>query len=142
MKLFIEFLIVNYLTQLAIAVIGNLVAGVAKSIMNNEFKIAILFGGIKDILMLFVGYAAFGAFAYGVKDVTFEDMQVFTGLFAFLTILIIAYKGNSLAIHFIELAKIPVPKVMISIDEKVKSMFEDGKPNSVFEGQAESDVVG
>ncbi|XCH78842.1 MAG: phage holin family protein [Candidatus Dehalobacter alkaniphilus] len=132
MKLFIEFLVLNYLFILVVTAICNYISGVAKAIKDNDFQKVKAIEGFKDLFLLAVGYLTMAAFAFSVKDVTFENMQIFTALFAFLTILIIAYKGNSLAMNFILLAKIPVPKVMITIDEKVKSMFEESKPLPIF----------
>lgn len=132
MKSFIEFLVLNYLLILVVTATCNYISGVAKAIKDNEFKSSKAVEGLKDLFLLAVGYLTMAAFAFVVKDVTFENMQIFTALFAFITILIIAYKGNSLAMNFILLAKIPVPKVMITIDEKVKAMFEENKPTHIF----------
>lgn len=141
MKNLIAFLILNYCLILAVVSLANLVTGTAKSIADNSFNWSKAITGVKDLVMLAIGYVAFGSFAYTVQGVTFEGIDVFTKLFTFLTILIIAYKGNSLAMHFIELAKIPVPAVMVTIDEKIKAMFAESKPASVITGQ-DDEIIG
>lgn len=142
MKSFIEFLILNYAILLLVTAVSNYLSGMAKAFKENNFEVKKALEGFKDLFLLFVGYLTMAAFAFAIKDVTFEDMQVFTALFAFITILIVAYKGNSLAMNFIVLAKIPVPKVMSAIDEKVKAMFEESKPASVFGVNEEDGVKG
>ena len=77
-----------------------------------------------------------------VKDITFEDIQIFNSLFKFLTILVIAIKGNSLAMHFITLAKISVPAVMVTIDNKIKSLLGKENPDVFGITEEEGQAIG
>ena len=137
-QLFIQFLLATFLIPLVIASVGNVLAGTAKSVNDKTFKWSIAFDGVKSLVMLAIAYLTLGAFAFSVKDVAVLDIQVFSGLFAFLTLIVIVTKGNSLAMHFIELAKIPVPDVMKTFDERLKKLLTNAKPD--FLGLTEDEV--
>lgn len=137
-----SFLLLNYLVTLAVASLGNLIAGTAEAFVAGGFKWKKAIEGVRDILALAIGYLTLGAFAYSVKDVTFEDIQIFNSLFKFLTILVIAIKGNSLAMHFIALAKIPVPEVMKTFDNKVKKMLGKKSPDIFGVTEEEGEELG
>ena len=137
-QLFIQFLLATFLIPLVIASVGNVLAGTAKSVNDKTFKWSIAFDGVKSLVMLAIAYLTLGAFAFSVKDVAILDIQVFSGLFAFLTLIVIVTKGNSLAMHFIELAKIPVPDVMKTFDERLKKLLTNAKPD--FLGLTEDEV--
>ena len=137
-QLFIQFLLATFLIPLVIASVGNVLAGTAKSVNDGTFKWKVAFDGLKSLVMLAIAYMTLGAFAFSVKDVAVLDIQVFSGLFAFLTLIVIVTKGNSLAMHFIELAKIPVPDVMKTFDERLKKLLTNAKPD--FLGLTEDEV--
>lgn len=143
MSIFIQFwsfLLLTYLLPLFVVAVGNVIAGSAEALVTGDFKWAKALEGLRDLLALAIGYITLGAFAFVVKDVTLVDVQVFSGLFAFLTILVIVIKGNSLAMHFITLAKIPVPAVMNTFDNKVKELL--GKEQPEFLGITTEDEEG
>lgn len=143
MSIFIQFwsfLLLTYLLPLFVVAVGNVIAGSAEALVTGDFKWDIALEGLRDLLALAIGYLTLGAFAFVVKDVTLVDVQVFSGLFAFLTILVIVIKGNSLAMHFITLAKIPVPAVMNTFDNKVKELL--GKEQPEFLGITTEDEEG
>lgn len=137
-----QFFLVNYLVILLVVAIGNLITGTVEAATNDKFSWPKAITGLKDLFALAVGYFALGIFAFSVKDVTFEDIQIFNSLFKFLTILVIAIKGNSLAMHFITLAKIPVPAVMVTIDNKIKSLLGKENPDVFGITEEEGQVIG
>lgn len=127
MKLIIEFLLANYAIILIVAVLGNILSGVARAISDGSFEWSKALVGIKDAFLLAIGYITFGVFAFFIKDIKLADFAIFGAAFSFITIAIIAYKGNSLAINFVSLAKIPFPKVLTTLDNYVKDLFEIDK---------------
>lgn len=134
------FLLLTYLLPLVVVSVGNVIAGSAEALVTGKFRWAKAIEGLRDLLALAIGYLSLGAFAFVVKDVKLVDVQVFSGLFAFLTILVIVIKGNSLALHFITLAKIPVPAVMTTFDKKIKELL--GKEQPEFLGITTEDEEG
>lgn len=134
----IAYFVANHAIILIIACVGNVLAGSAEAWKDNAFKLSVFLTSVKDLCLLAVGYISFGVFAYSVKDITFQDIQVFSGLFAFITVIIVLIKGNSLAMHFITLAKIPTPAVMTAMDDKVKEYLNKAKPD--FLGMTEDEV--
>lgn len=127
MKPILDFLITNYAIILIVAVLGNLVSGTARSVLEGTFEWKKAIGGVKDAILLGIGYIAFGVFAFFIKDIKLAGFAIFGAAFAFITIAIIAYKGNSLAVNFATLAKIPLPKVLTTLDNYVKDLFERDK---------------
>jgi hypothetical protein len=137
-----QFFLTNYLVNLLVVALGNVIAGTTAATVNDKFSWPKAKGGLLDLLALAIGYLTLGVFAYSVKDVTFEDIQIFNSLFKFLTILVIAIKGNSLAMHYITLAKIPVPAVMVTIDNKIKSLLGKENPDVFGITEDEGEVLG
>jgi uncharacterized paraquat-inducible protein A len=125
----LNYFIACWLIPLAIATIGNIITGTALAISQNTFSWAKAFQGVKDWVMLVIGYGAMGIFAYSVKDVALADVSVFSGLFVFLTTALVLIKGNSLALNFLALAKMPHFAVMDTFDAKVKEYLERAKPD-------------
>lgn len=131
MELLLNFLITNYLIVLAVAVIGNIVSGSARAISEGNFSFGKFIDSVKDLILLGIGYLAFGIFAFFIKDIKIADFAIFGAAFAFITIAIIVYKGNSLAINFVALAKIPPLEIMNTLDAKVKEVFARENPTGL-----------
>jgi signal transduction histidine kinase len=131
MQAILDFLILNYLVILAVACVGNIISGIARAISEGSFEVKKALLGIKDLILLGVGYLTFGIFAFVIKDIALADFKVFSAAFAFITIAIIAYKGNSLAINFATLAKVPLPAVLTDLDENVKEIFNRRLPTGL-----------
>lgn len=140
MNNFISYLFLNYVIILLVVSVANWVTGIAKGLLVGEFNFGKALNGLKELVLLGIGYLAFAAFAFVLQDVKMLEVQFFSALLGFITVLIIAYKGNSLLINFVALAKIPTPKVLATVDAKVKALFEQSTPTSVF-GVSEEDVV-
>lgn len=140
MNVFITFLLSSYALIFLAACLGNYITGVAKALQDGEFDLKKALIGIRDLILLAIAYIAMALFAFLIQDVKIEDIQVFSAVFTFLTILVIAYRANSMAKNFTAIAKLPFPKVLTTIDEKIKATIENAKPSTVFTGVVEGDL--
>lgn len=130
MELFQEYLVAyglylleNFALILLVAVVGNLLVGAMAAYRKNVFEMAVAIDSVVNMFFLFISYALVGLFAFALKGATVKDLEIFSLAFTALTILIIAYKGNSMLLSFVTVSRIPMPKIMYTIDTKVKEMF-------------------
>ena len=140
MNVFITFLLSSYALTLLAACLGNYITGVAKGIQDGQFDFKKALIGLRDLILLGIGYLVAAVFAFMVQGIVLEDIQIFSALFTFLTVLIIAYRANSLLKNFAYIAKIPLPKVFTTIDDMIKAKIENAKPSTVFTGVVEADL--
>ena len=118
-----QYLLENFAVILVIVVVGNLLIGAMAAYRKKQFEMSVALDSIVNMLFLFVSYALVGLFAFSLKGVTAKDLELFSLAFATLTILIIVYKGNSMLLSFVTVSRIPMPKMMYTLDAKVKEMF-------------------
>lgn len=133
MKVFIEFMIANFVIVALCVVLLDYANGIARALKRGEFKISIALIGLMNIVLL-----AFAALTGGIMFFFLRTAQIF-GLpfaeptFKLLMTLVIAYYGNSTLQNMIFLFGIPTPTFMQTIDDKVKEMFNRTDPISSYE---------
>lgn len=133
MKVFIEFMIANFVIVALCVVLLDYANGIARALKRGEFKISIALIGLMNIVLL-----AFAALTGGIMFFFLRTAQIF-GLpfaeptFKLLMTLVIAYYGNSTLQNMIFLFGIPTPAFMQTIDDKVKEMFNRTDPISSYE---------
>lgn len=128
MNAFIQFLIISLAYILFVVCIGNFIAGVLSGTKTTGFNLNLALKGIYELIELGIIYLLVAWFIYSIRDVKLVEIDIFTYTFKWLTILIIAYKGNSLLLNLVTFSKIPMPKQMVELDNKIKSMFEEINP--------------
>lgn len=128
MNAFIQFLIISLAYILFVVCIGNYIAGVLSGAKTSGFNLNIALKGIYELIELGIIYLLVAWFIYSIRDVKLVEIDIFSYTFKWLTILIIAYKGNSLLLNLVTFSKIPMPKQMVELDNKIKSMFEQINP--------------
>ena len=121
----LQFLLEQFALILLVASIGNLIMGVISGTKATTFNPDKLIKGFVELLFQGVGFLCIGLLAYTLQAVEIDGLAIFPFGFKSLTILSIAYKANSMLLNYVTLSKIPMPKIMMDIDEKVKAMFEN-----------------
>lgn len=130
MNAFIQFLIISLAYVLLVVCIGNYVAGVLSGSKEKGFDFKLALTGIWELIELAIVYILVAWFIYSIRDIQFVEISMFTVAFKILTILIIAYKGNSLLLNLVTFSKIPMPIQMVNFDKRVKALFESDTPIS------------
>ena len=118
------FLIDQLALLLLTVTLANIFIGAMVAIKEHEFKIGEFFEGVISAIFLLISYVLIGIFIFMLKAIASPDMQIFVTAYTVLTLLIIAYKANSMLLSFVYISKIPMPKIMQQLDEKVKAMFD------------------
>lgn len=132
MNAFIQFLIISLAYVLLVVCLGNYVAGVLSGAKTTGFDLKLAMKGVWELIELAIVYILVAWFIYSIREVKIVEIDIFSYTFKGLTILIIAYKGNSLLLNLVTFSKIPMPKQMVELDNKVKAMFESSKPFNEF----------
>lgn len=121
----LQFLKEQFALILLVAAVGNLIMGVISGTKATKFNPDKLLKGFTNIVFLAIGFVCVGLLVYMLQEVKIEELAIFPLGFKGLTILIIAYKANSMLLNYVTISGIPMPKIMTNIDEKVKAMFEN-----------------
>jgi phage-related holin len=137
MKVFIDFLIANFVIALFIFVVLNFIVGVAKAWQVKEFSFTKAILGIKDIFLLAIGTIALGLLFYIIQGVQIYGLPFADTTFKLIMTLAIAYYGNSVLQNALPLLKMPTPAFLKTIDDKVKEMFNRTDPVGSYEVPAE-----
>lgn len=133
MKVFIDFLIANFVIALFIFVALNFIVGVSKAWKDNEFSWSKATGGIKDIFLLAIGVLALGLLFFTIQGIQIYGLPFADTTFKLIMTLAIAYYGNSVLQNALPLLKMPTPEFLKTIDDKVKEMFNRKDPIGSYE---------
>lgn len=134
MNAFIQFLIISLAYVLLVVTLGNYVAGILSGAKLKGFDWKLAFLGLWEMVQLAIIYLMVAWFIFTIKDITIEEISVFPIAFKTLTVLIIAYKGNSLLLNLVTFSKIPMPYFMTVFDERIKAMFEANQLEADIDG--------
>ena len=148
MKVFIEFMIANFVIIALCVVLLDFANGIARAMKREEFKISIALIGLKNIVLLVFAALSGGLMFYFLRSVQIFGLPFAEPTFKLLMTLVIAYYGNSTLQNIIFLFGIPTPAFMQTIDDKVKEMFNKSDPLTAFGAEPvveevdESEVLG
>lgn len=138
LTLFFEFLSNNYLVVIWAVLIGNYITGVFCAAKGKTFQFGVAFDGLLSLIYAAVGYLMFGAFAFFMQEVNIYGIS-FTAVFLVVMTILIAYKGNSLAINAVYLLGLPQLKLLEELDEKVKEIINGSYKHQILVGVTADD---
>ena len=141
MKVFIEFMIANFVIIALCVVLLDFANGIARALKREEFKISIALIGLKNIVLLAFAALSGGLMFYFLRNVQIFGLPFAEPTFKLLMTLVIAYYGNSTLQNMIFLFGIPTPAFMQTIDDKVKEMFNKSDPLTAFGAEPISEEV-
>lgn len=133
MKVFIEFIIANFVIVALCVVLLDYANGIARAFKRDEFKISIALIGLKNIVLLVFAALSGGLMFFFLRTVQIFGLPFAEPTFKLLMTLVIAYYGNSALQNMITLFGIPTPAFMQTIDDKVKEMFGKSDPIGTYD---------
>lgn len=138
LKLFLEFLLNNYLVVIWAVLIGNYITGIFSAAKGKTFQFGLAIEGLLNLVYAAVGYVMFGVFAFFMQGQSIYDIS-FTAVFLVIMTILIAYKGNSLAINAVYLLGLPPIKILEDLDEKVKEIINGDYKHEFLAGVTADD---